>query len=109
MRHLLIALFIAMIALPVAAQDKPAPASIAARTNRLQKLDGYVPLYWQASSGKLLMESWRFNQEVLYQISLPAGLGSNPVGLDRGQMGEADVVRFGRIGPKWLMLGPIYS
>jgi hypothetical protein len=32
------------------------------------------------------------NQEMLYQVSLPAGLGSNPVGLDRGQLGDSSVV-----------------
>jgi len=91
--------------------DKNAPdklPTIASRVDKLQKIDGFMPLYWQASSGKLLMEIGRFNQELLYQISLPAGLGSNPVGLDRGQLGESSVVVFERIGPKVLMTQPNY-
>lgn len=82
--------------------------SIAEKTKGLQKMDGYIPLYWQASSGKLFMEIARFNQELLYQVSLPAGLGSNPVGLDRGQLGESSVVTFERIGTKILMMEPNY-
>ncbi|HKQ03582.1 MAG TPA: zinc-dependent metalloprotease [Blastocatellia bacterium] len=108
MRRLLIPLFIALIALPVAAQDRPAAQSLAERTRGLQKLDGYVPLYWDAAAGKMLMEISRFNQELLYQVSLAAGLGSNPVGLDRGQMGQTRIVSFERVGPKVLMVEPNY-
>lgn len=108
MRRSLIALFIALIALPIAAQDKSANQSIAARTSGLLKLDGYVPLYWDAAGGKMLMEISRFNKELLYQVSLPAGLGSNPVGLDRGQLGRTHVVTFERVGPKVLMIEPNY-
>ena len=42
-------------------------------------------------------------------MSLPAGLGSNPVGLDRGQLGDSSVITFERIGPKVLMAQPNYS
>ena len=93
----------------VAAQDadKPLP-TIASKVEKLQKIDGFVPLYWQASTGKLFMEVGRFGQEILYQVSLPAGLGSNPVGLDRGQLGDSDVVRFERVGPKVLLVQPNY-
>jgi hypothetical protein len=54
------------------------------------------------------MEVGRFDQEILYQVSLPAGLGSNPVGLDRGQLGDSDVVKFERVGPKVLLVQPNY-
>src|SRR3954466_2402277 len=83
--------------------------TIASKVSKLQKIDGYMPLYWQASAGKLFMEIGRFNEEILYQVSLPAGLGSNPVGLDRGQLGSSSVVSFERIGPKVLMTQPNYS
>ena len=101
------------LATPLAAQEPKPPAdtlpTIAAKVEKLQKIDGYMPLYWQASTGKLLMEIGRFNQELLYQVSLPAGLGSNSVGLDRGQLGDSSVVTFERIGPKVLMTQPNYS
>ena len=37
------------------------------------------------------------------------GLGSNPVGLDRGQLGESRVVTFRRAGPKVLLVEPNYK
>jgi hypothetical protein len=51
----------------------------------------------------------RWGQEILYINSLPAGLGSNDVGLDRGQLGGTHIVRFDRIGPKVLLTQPNYS
>jgi hypothetical protein len=109
-RHTAIALVLCLLASLSAAQeaDKPLP-TITAKVEKLQKIDGYMPLYWQPSAGKLFMEIGRFNHELLYQVSLPAGLGSNPVGLDRGQLGDSRVVTFERIGPKVLMTQPNYS
>jgi hypothetical protein len=108
------ALWLLCCAVPIAGQEqKPAVPetlpSIASTVEKLQKIDGYMPLYWQASSGKLYMEIGRFDQELLYQVSLPAGLGSNPVGLDRGQLGDSSVVVFERVGPKVLMTQPNYN
>jgi hypothetical protein len=100
-------------AVSAAGQDKPAePAdklpTISDKTRGTEKLDGLMPLYWEASSGKLYMEIRRFRQELLYQVSLPAGLGSNPVGLDRGQLGDSSIVFFDRIGRKVLLTEPNY-
>ncbi|HXG66121.1 MAG TPA: zinc-dependent metalloprotease [Blastocatellia bacterium] len=86
------------------AQDK----SIGAKTDSLRKLDGYYPLYWDEAAGKLFMEVSRFNTEFLYQVSLPTGVGSNPIGLDRNQLGKTSVVYFERIGPKVLLIEPNY-
>jgi hypothetical protein len=92
---------------PAAAASKPA-ATIASKTASLQKLDGFMPLYWDEKDGKLLMEIGQFDTELLYQVSLPAGVGSNPIGLDRGALGDTHVVSFQRIGPKVLMVEPNY-
>src|SRR5438270_2779198 len=75
-------------------------------TKDAQKLDGYFPLYWDAGEGKLLLEIARFDQEFLYQVSLQTGVGSNPIGLDRGQLGNTHVVFFQRTGPKVLLVEP---
>jgi len=104
----MIALLVGVIAIPAAAQEKQSEKSITARTAGLQKLNGYIPLYWDAATGKMLMEISRFNVEFLYQISLPTGVGSNPLGLDRGQLGGSHVVRFERIGPKVLLIQSNY-
>src|SRR5437763_4279956 len=80
--------------------------SIDERTNGLQKLDGFFPLYWDERSGSLLVEIPRFNADFLFATGLSAGLGSNDIGLDRGQEGGGRIVRFERIGPKVLMVQP---
>jgi hypothetical protein len=108
MRHPLIALFILLLTLaPAAAQEqRQGRKSFAELTRGLQKLDGYFTLYWDAEGGKLLLEIPRFDSEFLYQVSLPTGVGSNPLGLDRGQLGETRVVHFERVGPKVLLVEP---
>jgi hypothetical protein len=107
------ALCAAILASFVAASGAASPQTavrslptISSRVAPLQKLDGFVPLYWDESRGQLLLEIARFNQEFLYQVSLAAGLGSNPVSLDRGQVGPSAVVRFERVGPKVLLVQP---
>jgi hypothetical protein len=79
-------------------------ASIAEKTKDAQKLAGYFNLYWDAKAGKLWLEIDKWDAEFLYQSSLAAGVGSNDIGLDRGQMGETRVVRFERSGPKVLLV-----
>ncbi len=78
-------------------------STIESKTAKLQKFDGFIPLFWDAENGKLFMQLSRFNEELLYQVSLPAGVGSNPIGLDRGLLGQTQIVTFERIGPKVLM------
>src|SRR6478672_90741 len=85
----------------------PAPASsdtIAARTSKLQNQDGFLPLHWDEKDGKLLLEIPRTGEELIYQVSLTAGVGSNPIGLDRNQLGDTRLVRFDRVGPKVLLV-----
>ncbi|MET0625070.1 MAG: zinc-dependent metalloprotease [Pyrinomonadaceae bacterium] len=111
MRHLFQALLVTLLAFLTAApaaarQERPARKSFDELTRGLQKLDGYFPLYWDAEEGKLLLEISRFDSEFLYQVSLPTGVGSNPLGLDRGQLGDTRVVRFERAGPKVLLVEP---
>ena len=86
-----------------AARGQAQPLKISERTRQWTRMDGFVPMYWDELSGRLYLEIARFDQELLYQTSLPAGLGSNPIGLDRGQLGQTAVVTFRRIGPKVLL------
>jgi hypothetical protein len=79
------------------------PATLAEKTRSWTRLEGFVPMYWDETAGRLYLEIARFDQELLYQVSLPAGLGSNPIGLDRGQMGATAVVTFQRVGPRVLL------
>jgi hypothetical protein len=95
-----------------AAQTPPSQApssqtpSIAEKVASAQKFPGYFNLYWDAKQGKLWLEidAKKWSTEFLYQTGLPAGIGSNDIGLDRGQLGGTHIVRFERSGPKVLLM-----
>ena len=82
------------------AQAPGPPATIESRVNGFTKLDGYFPLYWSEDSGQLLLEIPRFDTDFLFSNGLSAGLGSNDIGLDRGQGGGSRIVQFQRVGRK---------
>jgi hypothetical protein len=84
--------------------DAATTPTIAEKTSATQKLAGYFNLYWDAKQGKLWLEVDKWNTEFLYQSSLSAGVGSNDIGLDRGQLGATRIVRFERSGPKVLLI-----
>jgi predicted Zn-dependent protease len=112
-RLFLVFLVLAFVAPFASAQDKkpdvPAKKTISTFTEKLQKINGFVPLYFNTEDGKIYLEISRFNQEFLYQVSLPTGVGSNPIGLDRGQLGDTKVVFFERAGHKILLVQPNYD
>ena len=60
------------------------------------------------SDGKVnvTVKSNQVDQEFLYINSLAAGLGSNDIGLDRGQLGSTQVVKFIKTGNKLLLIQP---
>ena len=105
----------AVIALTVG--DGPAPASaqarsipsIAEKTAGMQAIRGFFDLYWDASTGSLFWEIDQLDTEFLYQISMGSGLGSNPVGIDRGQLRGTHVLEAHRVGPRVLLMEPNYS
>ena len=66
--------------------------------------EGFFDAWWDESSGRLLLRVEEFDTPFLYQSSLPRGIGSNDIGLDRGQLGATRVVRFLRSGPKVLLV-----
>ena len=76
------------------------PPSIPERTADMQKFDGYFPVYWEERAGTLWLEIPRFDTDFLFTTGLAAGLGSNDIGLDRGQGGGGRLVSFQRAGPK---------
>ena len=99
---------------PVRAQTPPSSPpstlpSIADKTKGFDKQDGFVPLHWNRADGTIWLEIPALDTELLYYTSLSAGLGSNDIGLDRGQLGASPVVRFQRIGKKVLLVQPNYA
>jgi hypothetical protein len=92
--------------------QKP-PASLADRTQPMRHLPGLLPLDWEAKTGKLYLEvpltgnaDHTRSADYLYADSLPYGMGSNDIGLDRGQVSEGRLVHFERTGPKVLLIAP---
>ena len=63
-----------LILLLTACASAPSPAPLAKapgsawndKTAKLQKFDGLFPLYWDADTGKLLMQINRLGEEFLY-------------------------------------------
>ena len=83
--------------------------SIEDKTKDFKKISGYIPLYSDESTGKVYLELARFDTEFLYVTSLPAGLGSNDIGLDRGLLGGGRVVKLNRVGRKVLLIQPNFD
>ena len=86
--------------------DKKGTPSIEEKTKDLKKYEGYFNFYWDDATGKIFLEVNKLDTEILYLSSLPAGLGSNDVGLDRGIIGDGIVVKFVKAGPKIFLLQP---
>jgi Met-zincin/Domain of unknown function (DUF5117)/Domain of unknown function (DUF5118) len=74
-----------------------------------EKHEGYFNFYYEKKSGKIWLEVDKLDSEFLYVNSLPAGVGSNDIGLDRGQLGQNRVVSFIRSGPKLLLIQSNYQ
>src|ERR1700733_6422569 len=76
------------------------------RINGMKAADGLFPTAWDAKTGKLFLQIRKFDQDFLLVVSLPYGLGSNDIGLDRGRLGEERIVHFTRVGPRVLLVAP---
>lgn len=79
------------------------------KTKGLERKQGFLPYYWDENTGKFYLEITRLDQDILYQVSLPAGLGSNDIGLDRGLLGGTHVLRFKKTGRKILAIKPNFN
>ena len=82
--------------------------SIEDKTAGMQRIDGFLPLYWEEKAGQLWMEISRFDEELLHLAGIGAGLGSNDIGLDRGAGSGSEIIKFERIGRQILMIQPNY-
>src|SRR5258706_11381074 len=74
--------------------------SISEKTKLMEKMAGYFNIYWNAKAGKLWLEIDKWGTEFLYQSSMPAGIGSNDIGLAPGQLGGPPLVRVEPGGPE---------
>ena len=79
------------------------------KTKNMKAFNGYFNFWWDNANGKVWLQIDKFDKEFLYVNSLPAGLGSNDIGLDRGQLGGTRIVSFSKVGKKVLMIQPNYD
>ena len=94
---------VAIVVLALAACAPPPETPELQPSSNLERLDGFVDLYWDEETGRLLIGIEAFDEPFLYQSSLARGVGSNDLGLDRGQLGDRHVVRFQKSGPRVLL------
>ncbi len=80
--------------------------TIAEKTKNMELKKGFYDFYWDNANGKIYLVVDKLNTPFLYVNSLPAGLGSNDIGLDRGQLGDSRIVYFNRVGKKLLLTQP---
>ncbi|MEM6724553.1 MAG: zinc-dependent metalloprotease [Bacteroidota bacterium] len=71
--------------------------------------EGFFDFYYLENKGTVLLLIEDFEQEFLYVNALAAGVGSNDLGLDRGQLDRSRVVKFMRSGPKVMLIQPNYD
>jgi len=78
--------------------------SVAKTTEGLERRDGLLPTYLDRRRGRLWLELPAESEakgvvgRYLYVEGITTGMGSNPVGLDRGQIGATHVVALRRLG-----------
>ncbi len=99
---LALSVLVTSTALPTAAQQSL--PEIADKTSGMERLDGFMPIYWDDEGGRIWLEIGRWNEDVLHYTSLPAGFGQNDLGLNRGDLAGERVVQFERRGPKVFMV-----
>ncbi len=96
---------------PVAAAAASAPGSNSEKTNQniqtftqgMQQQQGYFDFYHDAKTDKVYLRVDKLNQPFIFQSSLPRGVGSNDIGLDRGQLGDTRLVQFEQYGNKVML------
>lgn len=100
MLHLLVAVATCLGA--EAQEEKKADGlqTISQRTEGLTRSDGAFPFYADTKTGSVLAEVSVDGQPFIYASGLSSGLGSNPVGLDRGQWGKTRLCVFKRVGKR---------
>jgi hypothetical protein len=87
-----------------ATPETAAGSQLQAKTAGMERRDGFIPLYLDTRQGKIYLEIPRDSTRALMFVSLATGLGSNPIGLDRGASGDSYIARFDRNGDRVLVV-----
>ncbi len=84
--------------------DTAAVPTIGSKVGKAPRSGGFVPLYIEPRTGQLWLELPAAGTRFLLCASLATGLGSNPVGLDRGESGNCFVARTQPAGGRQLLI-----
>ncbi|MFT5283992.1 MAG: hypothetical protein ACI8TQ_000143 [Planctomycetota bacterium] len=112
MRHALLILVLLVgcqATSPASVAAESGVSTVAEVTEGLALVPGFVPIWWDAEAHRVLLELPQPGTEFLYWVSLPGGLGSNDVGLDRGQIGEQWLLQTLRSGNRVLLVAPNWN
>ncbi|HET9031973.1 MAG TPA: zinc-dependent metalloprotease [Dokdonella sp.] len=82
----------------------PPPTDIKSATRGTEHIGGFFDVYRDRATGRVLLGVEEFDKPFLLISSLPWGVGSNDIGLDRGQSGGSQLVEFRRVGPRVLLV-----
>ena len=74
--------------------------------NDLKHYEGFFDFYYDSNEDKIYLEVIDLDSDFLYVNSLSQGVGSNDLGLDRGQLGRTQLVYFHKAGNKLLLIQP---
>lgn len=107
--HRLAASFLVLLATALPLEARQSLPSISEHTSGMEQMAGFFNLYWDEATGSLFWEIDRLDTEFLYQISMGSGLGSNPIGIDRGQLRGTHILEAQRVGPRVLLMEPNYQ
>lgn len=72
----------------------------------MKKYEGLFDFYYKEAKDQIYLVVEHLDDEFLYVHSLSSGVGSNDLGLDRGQIAPADLVYFTKAGNKLLLIKP---
>lgn len=78
----------------------------AEKSKNFQKFNGLFDFQYDEKTDKIYLEVTDLEKEFLYVSSLSSGIGSNDIGLDRGQLGSTQLVFFRKAGNKLLLIQP---
>ena len=84
-------------------------SKITSLNSKAHEFQGFFDFYYEDHTGKVFLKvskESQINKEFLYVNSLSSGIGSNDIGLDRGQLGDQRLVYFSKAGNKLLLIQP---
>ena len=84
----------------------PAESQFLEKKENLKNYEGFFDFHYNEKEDEIYLEVDSLETEFLYTHFLTTGVGSNDIGLDRGQLGGEAVVKFQKAGNKLLLVQP---